>query len=104
MSPIQVSAEALRRLPSSVRTTIYTAFVLLGAALGVCQSLGIETIGPVTVTRALEIYAYLAPLSGVVAVANVTKAPGTEDYTGLEEPADLAQFEPIGDPEDVFAV
>jgi hypothetical protein len=104
MSAIQVPAEMLRRLPSSVRTTIYTVFVLIGAALGICQTLGVESLGPVTVTRALEIYAYLAPLSGVVAVANVTKPAGADEYVDPEEPVDLSMFEPIGDAEDVYAV
>jgi hypothetical protein len=104
MTAIQAPADLLRRLPSSARTTIYTAFVFIGAALGVCQTMGVETIGPVTVTRALEIYAYLAPLSGVVAVANVTKPAGTDEEIEPEGPVDLSMFEPVGDPEDVFAV
>jgi hypothetical protein len=65
---------------------------------------GVDDLGPVTVDRMLQVYAYLSPLMGVVAVANVT--PGENDERMLldfDEDADVSSFEPVGDENDVFA-
>lgn len=103
MSPIQPATELLRALPPPVRTAIYWAAVLIGGFLAACQALGVETLGSITVARALEIYAYVVPLTGVLAVANVgNKSAATAEYEELEEPADLSSFEPVGRPEDVY--
>lgn len=104
MTPIHSTAEMLRRFNPRVRATIYTALVLIGAALSACQAFGIDKLGSVTIDQALTVYASLAPLTGVVAVANVTGPATGEEYADLEEPADLSLFEPIGNPEDVYAV
>ncbi len=103
MSPTQPLVELLRSLPPPVRTAIYWAAVLVGGFLAGCQALGVETIGAVSVARALEIYAFIAPLTGVLAVANVGSKPvPTAEYEELEEPTDLSSFEPVGRPEDVY--
>lgn len=103
MSPMHSAAEVLRQLPPRVRTGIYWAAVLVGALLGGLQGLGVETLGSVTVARALEIYAYVVPLTGVLAVANVGNKPAAAtEYEELEEPIDLSSFEPVGNPDDVY--
>lgn len=103
MSPMHGVTELLRQLPPPVRTGIYWAAVLVGALLGGLQGLGVETLGSVTVARALEIYAYVVPLTGVLAVANVGNKPAAAtEYDELEEPTDLSSFEPVGNPDDVY--
>jgi hypothetical protein len=104
MSTISAPAQLLRQLPASVRSTIYTVVVIAGAFLGICQALGIDSLGSVSIDQALQVYAYAAPLTGVVAVANVARPDAGVDYAGLEEPSDLSLFEPVGDPDDVYAV
>ncbi|MET1060520.1 MAG: hypothetical protein ABWX84_13045 [Nocardioides sp.] len=101
MSPVQMAADLLRRLPSSVRRTLYTVLALLGLALTAAQFLGVESIGSVSMSRALELYAYISPAMGVVAVANVSK-PADEEVTEFEEDVDLSAFEPVGSEEDVY--
>lgn len=105
MPAIQTPADLLRWDPR-IRSTLYTVVVLIGAFLGACQSLGIDKLGSLTVDQALQVYAYFAPLTGAVAVANVGKAPPAADDADVdvEEPTDLSAFEPVGDAEDVFAV
>jgi hypothetical protein len=106
MNSLTSAADLLRGLPRGVRKAIYTVLALLGAALAVCVGIGVEDIGPVTVERLLQVYAYLSPVMGAVAVANV--APGATDsdpagFTTFDEDADLSSFEPVGDESDVFA-
>ena len=71
MSPLQILTDLLRRLPSSVRRTLYTVLALLGLALALADWLGVTSIGSVSMSRALELYAYISPAMGLVAVANV---------------------------------
>ena len=106
MNPLSSAADLLRDLPRGVRKAIYTVLALVGAALAVCVAIGIKDVGPVTVDRLLQVYAYLSPFMGAVAVANV--APGTGDsspagFADFDEDADLSSFEPVGDESDVFA-
>ncbi len=75
MSPVQIITDLLRRLPSSVRRTLYTVLALLGLALAAADFLGVTSIGSVSMSRALELYAYISPAMGLVAVANVGKPP-----------------------------
>ncbi len=100
MNPV-LYAQALQALPRSVRQTLYTALVALGAALSLLSGIGIHDIGTLSVDRALEIYAYLASAVGVVAVANV-KPVDKGFHVEHEEDVDLSSFEPIGDPGDVY--
>jgi hypothetical protein len=103
MTPIQSLTDLLRSLPSGVRRGIYTTIVLLGAVLAVLNASGVSTLGPMTMTEALQVYAYLSPLAGVVAVANVSKpAADTADYQAYDDDVDLSSFEPVGDVEDVY--
>jgi hypothetical protein len=104
MNPLSSAADMLRGLPRGVRKAIYSVLALVGAALAACVAIGIKDVGPVTVDRLLQVYAYLSPLMGAVAVANVT--PGDSDpalFTDFDEDADMSSFEPVGDESDVFA-
>lgn len=108
MSPVQLVPEILRRLPSRVRSAVYTTLALIGAALAVCTALGVKDLGPLTVARALQIYAFVSPLVGGVAVANVGQSanagvPG-DSVMFDEEPADLSSFEPVADASEVFGL
>jgi hypothetical protein len=96
-----MATDLLRRLPSSVRRTLYTVLALLGLALSAAQFLGVESIGSVSMSRALELYAYISPAMGVVAVANVGK-PAEEAAAEFDEDVDLSAFEPVGSEEDVY--
>ena len=102
MSPMQLSADLLRRLDPRVRAVLYTALVLIGGALSALQALDIEPFGSLSVARALEIYAYIAPLTGLVAVANVTKPAAEPGGDLVEEPVDMSAFEPVGSIDEVF--
>ena len=109
MSPIQIVPEILRRLPSRVRSAVYTTLALIGAALAVCTALGVKDLGPLTVARALQIYAFVSPLVGGVAVANVGQSAGAAGLPGDsvsfdEESADLSSFEPVADAGEVFGL
>jgi hypothetical protein len=104
MNPVTIAADLLRTLPPVFRKTIYTVLALVGAVLAGLVAVGIDSIGSVTVDRMLQVYAYLSPLMGVVAVANVTPAAGSEELLlDFDEDADLSSFEPVGDESDVFA-
>jgi hypothetical protein len=103
MNPLTSVADVLRGLPASVRKTIYSVLALVGAALAACVALGIEQIGPVTVDRLLQVYAYLSPLMGAVAVANVAPVEGDPGLMDFDEDVDLSSFEPVGDESEVFA-
>jgi hypothetical protein len=96
-----MATDLLRRLPGSVRRTLYTVLALLGLALSAAQFLGVESIGSVSMSRALELYAYISPAMGVVAVANVGK-PAEEPAAEFDEDVDLSAFEPVGSEEDVY--
>jgi hypothetical protein len=86
-----------------VRRAIYTTIVLLGAVLAILNASGVSTLGPMTMTEALQVYAYLSPLAGVVAVANVSKpAAEASDYQTYDEDVDLSSFEPVGDVDEVY--
>lgn len=104
MNPITVVAELLRRLHPSVRKTIYTVLAGVGAVLGSLVAAGVKDLGPWTVDQLVEWYAYLSPLMGVVAVANVTPGEGDEaTLLDFDEDADASSFEPIVDESEVFA-
>ena len=102
MSPVQIITDLLRRLPSSVRRTLYTVLALLGLALAAADFLGVTSIGSVSMSRALELYAYISPAMGLVAVANVGTPPADEEVTDFDEDVDLSAFEPVGAEEDVY--
>lgn len=101
MSPVQIITDLLRRLPSSVRRTLYTVLALLGLGLAAADFFGVTSIGSVSMSRALELYAYISPAMGLVAVANVGK-PADEVVSEFDEDVDLSAFEPVGAEEDVY--
>lgn len=104
MNPITLATDLLRSLHPRVRKTIYTVLAVVGAVLAGLVAAGIKDLGPLTVDQLLQVYAYLSPLMGVVAVANVT--PGEDHETTLldfDEDADVSSFEPVGDESEVFA-
>ena len=103
MNPLNASAELLRNLPPGVRKTIYTVLALAGAVLAALVAIGEDKVGSVTVKQLLQIYAYLSPLMGVVAVANVTPGEGEQALVDFDEDVDASSFEPVGDESDVFA-
>lgn len=104
MNPMTTAAGLLRDLPPGARKTIYTVLALAGAVLAGLVAAGVEEIGSVTVDRLLQVYAYLSPLMGVVAVANVTPGEGEDRMLlDFDEDADVSSFEPVGDESDVFA-
>jgi hypothetical protein len=104
MNPITAAANLLRDLPAPLRKTIYTVLALVGALLAGLVAVGVDTIGPLTVDRMLQVYAYLSPLMGAVAFANVTPGEGDElPLVDFDEDSDLSSFEPVGDETDVFA-
>jgi hypothetical protein len=95
----------LQSLPPRVRQTLYWLVTGVGAALFVLQYVGVDDLGPVTMTQALQAYALVSPLVGAVAVANVKK-PAVES-TGLgdlvqDHDLDMSGFEPVGDMDDVY--
>ena len=102
MSPVQIITDLLRRLSSSVRRTLYTVLALLGLALAAADFLGVTSIGSVSMSRALELYAYISPAMGLVAVANVGAPPVEEAVAEFDEDVDLSAFEPVGAEEDVY--
>jgi hypothetical protein len=96
----------LQELPAPLRQTLYTLITILGLTLGILQSIDVNNLGPLTMTQALQIYAFLSPLVGAVAVANVNK-PVPTDSAGLGElvqdnDLDMSAFEPVGDIDDVY--
>ena len=101
MSPIQLATDLLRRLPSGWRKAIYTVLAVLGLALAAADFLGVTSIGPVSMERALQLYTYVSPAVGVVAVANVNK-PAEEAVGDFDEDVDLSAFEPIGTEDEVY--
>ncbi len=101
MSPVQIITDLLRSLPSGVRRTLYTVLALVGLALAAADFLGAASIGSVSMSRALELYAYISPAMGLVAVANVGK-PTDQAVPEFDEDVDLSAFEPVGSEEDVY--
>jgi hypothetical protein len=102
MSPVQALTDLLRRLPQGLRKTIYSVLALLGALLATLVAFGVSDLGPISLTRALELYAYVSPAIGVVAVANVTATPAEEAVAEFDEDVDLSAFEPVGSEDDVY--
>src|SRR4029079_5017678 len=103
MTPIQSLTDLLRSLPSGVRRGIYTTIVLAGALLAILNASGVSEVGPISVAQALQVYAYISPLAGVVAVANVGKpAPVQAHQPTYDEDVDLRAFQPVGDIEEVY--
>jgi hypothetical protein len=102
MSPVEILADSLRRLPRRVRRTIYTVWTLLGAGLAACQSFDVTDLGPITVAQALQAFAYLSPVMGAIAVANAAKTPEVEvvDY---DEDFDDSSFTEGAGAETVYA-
>jgi hypothetical protein len=102
MSPVQALTDLLRRLPQGLRKTIYSVLALLGALLATLVAFGVSDLGPISLTRALELYAYVSPAIGVVAVANVAATPAQEPVAEFDEDVDLSAFEPVGSEDDVY--
>lgn len=95
----------LQQLPPRVRKTLYWVITAVGAVLAILQGFGVEDLGPITMTQALQYYAFVSPFVGAVAVANVKKAP--VESSGLGEMVqdydlDMSGFEPVGDMDDVY--
>ena len=74
MTPAQLLTDALQKLPTIVRSTLYTVLGLAGAVLAVCSMAGVDEIGSVSMTQLLEVYAFLSAATGGIAVANVQPA------------------------------
>ncbi|MBA2952892.1 hypothetical protein GON03_22970 [Nocardioides sp. MAH-18] len=116
MSPANAAAPTaqslLRDLPAPVRKALYVAVTLLGLALGVLQAVDVSEIGPLSMTQALQVYAFLSPLAGVVAVANVGRPAGDAAGSAMGSAAlgdlvadhgiDMSAFEPVGAIDDVY--
>lgn len=103
MTPTRLLGQALQRLPEPLRKTLYSVLGLVGAALATCAVAGIDQLGPVTLTRALEVYAFLSAATGGVAVANVgNTSHEAAELGGFDEDVDLSSFEPVGHVDDVF--
>ena len=95
----------LQGLPAPLRQTLYTLITILGLTLGVLQSIDVNEIGPLTMTQALQIYAFLSPVVGAVAVANVKKPVVESPALGelvQDYDLDMSGFEPVGDMDDVY--
>jgi hypothetical protein len=95
----------LQELPPPVRKSLYVLITVVGLVLAILESLDVSDLGPITMTQALQVYAYLSPLVGAVAVANVKK-PVVES-AGLGElvqdyDLEMSAFEPVGDIDDVY--
>ena len=95
----------LQELPPPLRKTLYTIITIVGLVLAILETLDVSDLGPITMTQALQIYAFLSPVVGAVAVANVKK-PVVES-SGLGElvqdyDLDMSGFEPVGDMDDVY--
>lgn len=104
MNPISLATDLLRGLHPRVRKTIYTVLAVVGVVLAGLVAAGVEDLGSLTVEQLLQVYAYLSPLMGVVAVANVTPGEGDEaTLLDFDEDADVSSFEPIDDESEVFA-
>lgn len=103
MTPTRLLSESLQRLPEPLRKTLYSILGLIGAALAVCAALEINDLGPITLTQALEAYAFLSAATGGVAFANVgDKSTEPVPISEFDEDVDLSSFEPIGHVDDVF--
>jgi uncharacterized membrane protein len=102
MSLVQPLSELLRSLPSGVRRVLYVALTVIGAVLAAYNLLGFKDLGPITVSRALEAYAFLSSATGLMAVANVTQHPTATGVPDLDEDVDLSDFEPVGVEDDVY--
>jgi hypothetical protein len=95
----------LQQLPPQVRKTLYWLVTGVGAALAILQAIGVDDLGPITMTQALQYYAAVSPFVGAIAVANVKK-PVVES-AGLGEMVqdydlEMSGFEPVGDMDDVY--
>ncbi len=106
MSPSQNSVQALlQSLPARWRKAIYVLIAVLGFAVGLLQAADVSEIGPFTMTQVLQFYAFVSPLAGVVAVANVKKPPvdsaALGSYAGAGD-YDVSTFEPVGAAEEVY--
>ena len=95
----------LQDLPAPLRKSLYALITVAGLVLAILETLDVSDLGPLTMTQALQIYAFLSPLVGAVAVANVNKPVGDSAALGeLVEKYDLdmSAFEPVGDMDDVY--
>lgn len=95
----------LQDLPAPLRKTLYAVITVVGLLLAILQTLDVSNLGPVTMTQALQIYAFLSPAVGAVAVANVNKpvveSAGLGDLV-QDHDLDMSAFEPVGDMDDVY--
>lgn len=104
MNPLPIATEVLRRLDPRIRKAIYTVLAVIGAVLAGLVAAGVDDLRWFTVDQALQVYAYLSPLMGVVAVANVGTGDADEaTLLDFDEDADASSFEPVGDESEVFA-
>ena len=92
----------LQSLPEPARKILYSVLGLVGLALAIFTVAGIDDLGPITLTQALEAYTLLSVATGGVAVANVGTSNRAPELSDFDEDVDLASFEPIGHVDDVF--
>lgn len=103
MNPLPIATEVLRRLDPRIRKAIYSVLAVIGAVLAGLVAAGVDDLRWFTVDQALQVYAYLSPLMGVVAVANVGTGDAEATLLDFDEDADASSFEPVGDESEVFA-
>lgn len=73
----------LTALPPRVRQGFYVIAAFVGLFLGACQVYGAEELGPLDVSKALEVLGYLSVALGLTAAANV---PSYQDVADGEVP------------------
>jgi len=106
MNALATLAGPLRALPPGLRKTLYSLLTAVGGVLAALVAAGVKDLGPVTVDRLLEVFAYLSAALGVVAVSNVTPQEDAGAAVGLldfDDDLDMSSFEPVQDESDVFA-
>lgn len=61
----------LTSIPPKVRKVLYLVYGVVGLVLGAFQVAGVDAVGPVDVSTALAVYAYVGVALGFTAGSNV---------------------------------
>lgn len=78
MNPIVILRDLLQRLPDRVRKGLYATVAGLGALVVLCDQFGVTQVGPIDVAQLEAALLVLAPIFGVTAAANVSRAAATK--------------------------